>query len=63
MRHVLDRLYAISGGLAATFIVLICAVVSAQVVLNTIDKIASAMKLGIMGATNVLHVSIIEPFG
>ena len=43
MRHVLDRLYAISGGLAATFIVLICAVVSAQVVLNTIDKIASAM--------------------
>lgn len=43
MRQVLDRVYAAAGWLAAAFIVLICGLVSAQVVLNTIDKIATAI--------------------
>ncbi|MFV2001704.1 MAG: TRAP transporter small permease [Paracoccaceae bacterium] len=39
MRKLLDKLYKASGFLAAGFLVLICAVVSAQVVLNLITKI------------------------
>jgi TRAP-type C4-dicarboxylate transport system permease small subunit len=39
MRKVLDLLYVASGVLAAGFIVLICVVVSAQVVLNLVSRI------------------------
>jgi len=39
MRKILDKVYEISGIISALFIVLICAVVSIQVVLNLITKI------------------------
>jgi TRAP-type C4-dicarboxylate transport system permease small subunit len=39
MRRLLDNLYTASGVLAAGFLVLICLVVSAQVVLNLVTKI------------------------
>ncbi len=39
MRVFLDRLYALAGGLAAFFIVLICLVVSAQILLNILARL------------------------
>ena len=51
MRHLLDRLYLLSGALAALFIFLICAVVMAQVVLNLIDKIARMATGSAIGLT------------
>lgn len=39
MRRILDALYALSGGLAAVFICLICLLVCTQVVFNIITKI------------------------
>ncbi|MCB1760345.1 MAG: TRAP transporter small permease [Gammaproteobacteria bacterium] len=41
MRRLLNGLYLLSGGLAAFFILAICAVVMAQVMLNLADRIAS----------------------
>ncbi|MEQ8604737.1 MAG: TRAP transporter small permease [Marivibrio sp.] len=43
MRRALDRLYEVSGLIAAFFLILICTVVTAQVVLNTIDRIAGLL--------------------
>ena len=42
MRKILDRLYTLSGALAAGFIVLICLVTAAQVLLNLIAKVFGA---------------------
>ncbi len=42
MRIFLDRLYTLSGAVAAGFIVLICVVTSAQVLLNLIAKVFGA---------------------
>jgi len=41
MRAFLDRLYRLSGWIAAGFIAAICALVFAQVVLNIIDRVSS----------------------
>lgn len=43
VRNGLNRLYTVSGWLAALFIALICALVVAQVMLNLIDRISTAM--------------------
>jgi len=40
MRVFLDRLYAVAGGVAALSIILICLVVSAQILLNILARIA-----------------------
>ncbi|MEM8791720.1 MAG: TRAP transporter small permease subunit [Pseudomonadota bacterium] len=40
MRQLLDRLYAVSGAIAALFIVAICAIVLLQVGFNLVDRIA-----------------------
>lgn len=42
MRAFLDALYRASGWAAALFLVLICAVVTAQVALNAVDKVVAA---------------------
>jgi TRAP-type C4-dicarboxylate transport system permease small subunit len=51
MRRALDLLYMLSGASAALFLVLICAVVTAQVGLNAIDRIASATTGSAIGLT------------
>ncbi len=51
MRRMLNRLYLISGWIAALFIVAICTVVTAQVVLNLIDKIARLITGNAIGLT------------
>ncbi|GJL82342.1 MAG: membrane protein [marine bacterium B5-7] len=51
MRALLDRLYAVSGGIAASCIVAICVVVMAQVMLNLADRIAAAFFGGAIGLT------------
>ncbi len=43
MRRLLNNLYRLSGGLAAAFIVAICATVIGQVILNLADRIASGL--------------------
>lgn len=51
MRRALDLLYLFSGASAAVFLVLICAVVTAQVGLNAIDRIASMTTGAAIGLT------------
>lgn len=51
MRRALDALYTASGWAAALCIVAICAVVSAQVVLNTLDKIRAGLGMVPLGLT------------
>lgn len=51
MRTALDRLYMAGGALAALFLVLICALVTAQVILNLIDMTASALTGSAFGLT------------
>jgi TRAP-type C4-dicarboxylate transport system permease small subunit len=41
LRQALDLLYRVSGGLAAAFLVAICAIVLVQVALNLIDKLVA----------------------
>lgn len=43
MRAILNRLYEVSGLIAAAFLVAICAVVVAQVALNAIDRVAGLL--------------------
>lgn len=43
MRAFLDKLYALSGLIAAVFLAAICAVVVAQVALNAIDRVTSLL--------------------
>jgi len=51
MRRILDRLYTWSGYIGAGFIVAICAVVFAQVVLNAIDRVAKILTGSAIGLT------------
>lgn len=51
MRALLDNLYRWSGALAAAFIVAICLVVAAQVMLNLIDRLATLFTGGAIGLT------------
>ena len=51
MRRILDRLYIWSGYAGAGFIVAICAVVFAQVVLNAIDRVAKILTGSAIGLT------------
>lgn len=51
VRNWLNRLYATSGWLAAVFIALICLLVVAQVVLNLIDRISTAVTGSAIGLT------------
>ncbi len=51
MRRVLNRIYEASGLIAAAFLIGICAIVVAQVGLNTIDRLASLLTGQAIGLT------------
>ena len=51
VRRTLDRLYSLSGWLAACFIGLICLLVVIQVVLNLIDRVSTAVTGTAVGLT------------
>ncbi len=51
MRKFLDKLYLISGWGAASFIVSICLVVMAQVLLNLLDRLSSSLTGSAIGLT------------
>ena len=51
VRKILDRLYSLSGWMAAGFIGLICLLVVAQVILNLIDRVAGGITGTAVGLT------------
>ncbi len=51
VRRILDRLYTWSGYIGAGFIVAICAIVFAQVILNAIDRVAKILTGSAIGLT------------